>query len=127
MRDQFIDVPPVEIEVTEYVRPVRECTGCGALVYAPLPASAPKSCFGPGVLALVAVLTGVLNVSKRKATRVMNEVFNVPMSLGGLSNCEEQIGNSLAVYPGEDRDHGVVVVQSGTTTSASSPRRARTG
>ena len=97
LRDQFIDVPPVEIEVAEYVRPVRQCTGCAALVYAPLPENAPKSCFGPGVLALVAVLTGVLNVSKRKATRVMNEVFNVPMSLGGLSNCEEQIGNSLAV------------------------------
>jgi transposase len=66
--DQFIDVPPVKIHVTEYVRPVRECTGCGARVYAPLPENTSKSCFGPGVLALVAVLTGVLNVSKRKAT-----------------------------------------------------------
>lgn len=96
LRDQFIDVPLIEINVTEYVRPVRQCTGCGVLVYAPLPENAPKSCFGPGVLALVAVLTGVLNVSKRKATRVMNDVFNVPISLGGLSNCEEQIANSLA-------------------------------
>ena len=95
LRDQFIDVPPIEIDVTEYIRPVRQCTGCGALAYAPLPENAPKSCFGPGVLALVAVLTGVLNVSKRKATRVMNDVFNVPISLGGLSNCEQQIANSL--------------------------------
>ena len=62
-RDQFIDVPPVEIDVTEYVRPVRACTGCGAQVYAPLPEDAPAHVFGPGVLALVAVLTGVLNVS----------------------------------------------------------------
>jgi len=105
LRDQFIDVPPVAINVTEYVRPVRECTGCGALVYAPLPENAPKSCFGPGVLALVAVLTGVLNVSKRKATRVMNEVFNVPMSLGGLSNCEERIGHSLAAPYDEVIEH----------------------
>ena len=95
LRDQFIDVPPIEIDVTEYIRPVRQCADCGALVYAPLPKNAPKSCFGPGVLALVAVLTGVLNVSKRKATRVMNDVFNVPISLGGLSNCEQQIANSL--------------------------------
>lgn len=105
LRDQFIDVPPIEIDVTEYVRPVRQCTGCGTLVYAPLPEHAPKSCFGPGVLALVAVLTGVLNVSKRKATRVMNDVFNVPISLGGLSNCEQQIANALADPYDEVIDH----------------------
>lgn len=96
LRDQFIDVPPVEIDVTEYVRPVRACTGCGARVYAPLPEDAPAHVFGPGVLALVAILTGVLNVSKRKAQMIMNEVFTVPMSLGGLSNCEEQLSDSLA-------------------------------
>jgi transposase len=96
LRDQFIDVPPIEIDVTEYVRPVRQCTCCGALAYAPLPEDAPKSCFGPGVLAHVSVLTGMLNTSKRKATRVMNEAYNVPMSLGGLSNCEEQITHALA-------------------------------
>ena len=105
LRDQFIDVPPIEIDVTEYVRPVRQCRGCGALVYAPLPQSAPKSCFGPGVLAHVAVLTGMLNVSKRKAVRVMNQVFHVPMSLGGLSNCEQQIGNSLATAYDQVLEH----------------------
>jgi transposase len=105
LRDQFLDVPPVKIHVTEYVRPVRECAGCGTVVYASLPEDAPKSCFGPGVLALVAVLTGVLNVSKRKATMVMNEVFNVPMSLGGLSNCEDRIAHSLAVPCDEVIEH----------------------
>ena len=96
LRNQFIDVPPVEIDVTEYVRPVRECVGCGAHIYAPLPDDAPRSCFGPGIMALVGVLTGVLNVSKRKALLMMNEVFNVPMSLGGLSECEEQLSASFA-------------------------------
>jgi len=33
------------------------------------------------------VMTGMLNTSKRKALEVINEVFYVPMSLGGLSNC----------------------------------------
>lgn len=96
VRDQFIDVPPVAIDVTEYVRPVRACAGCGAQVYAPLPEDAPGYCFGPGLLALVGVLTGVLNVSKRKALLMMNEVFRVPMSLGGLSDCESRIAVSLA-------------------------------
>jgi transposase len=105
LRDQFIDIPPIEIDVTEIVRPVRACAGCGAHVYAPLPEDAPRSCFGPGVLALVGILTGVLNVSKRKAQMIMNEVFHVPMSLGGLSNCEEQISTSLATPYDEVAQH----------------------
>jgi transposase len=105
VRDQFIDVPPVEIDVTEYVRPVRVCTGCDAHVYAPLPEDAPKSCFGAGILALVGILTGVLNVSKRKALMIMNEVFHVPMSLGSLSNCEEQLSESLATPYDEVAQH----------------------
>jgi transposase len=32
---------------------------------------------------------------------IMNEVFHVPMSLGGLSNCEEQLSDSLATPYGE--------------------------
>jgi transposase len=95
VRDQFFDVPPIEIDVTELVRPVRQCRGCGANVYAPLPEDAPKSRFGPGVLALVGILTGALNVSKRKALSMMNEVFHVPMSLGGLSECEARVAASL--------------------------------
>jgi len=103
--NQFIDVPPVKIDVNEIERPVRECADCGTLVYAPLPEDAPKSCFGPGVLALVGVLTGVLNVSKRKAMLMMNEVFNVPMSLGGLSNCEAQISDLLEAPYNEVVEH----------------------
>jgi transposase len=103
--NQFIDVPPVKIDVTEIERPVRECADCGALFYAPLPEDSPKSCFGPGVLALVGVLTGVLNVSKRKAAMFMNEVFNVPISLGGLSNCEAQISDSLETPYNEVVEH----------------------
>jgi transposase len=41
-------------------------------------------------------LTGVLNTSKRKALAFMNEVFNIPMSLGGLTNCETKIAEALA-------------------------------
>jgi transposase len=43
----------------------------------------------------VAILTGMLNTSKRKALAMINEVFSVPMSLGGLSNCEAQLADAL--------------------------------
>jgi len=40
----------------------------------------------------------------------------VDMIIGGHLH-RAYIGNSLDVYPGEDRDHGIIIVQSGTTTS----------
>lgn len=105
LRTQVIDVPPIQIDVTEYVRPVRQCVCCGTFCYAPLPEGTSKSCFGPGVLAVVGILTGALNVSKRKALMVVNEVFNIPMSLGGLSNCENRISQSLAAPYEEVLNH----------------------
>jgi 3',5'-cyclic AMP phosphodiesterase CpdA len=40
----------------------------------------------------------------------------VDMIIGGHLH-RAYIGNSLDVYPGEDREHGIIIVQSGTTTS----------
>ncbi len=42
--------------------------------------------------------------------------MGVELVLGGHLH-RAYIGNSLDVYPGQDREHGIVIVQSGTTTS----------
>ena len=94
-RHQYVDIPPIKPKVTEYIQYILRCKDCGALIYAPLPDEIRRKYFGPGVLALVAILTGVLNTSKRKALAMINEVFSVPMSLGGLSNCEAQLADAL--------------------------------
>jgi 3',5'-cyclic AMP phosphodiesterase CpdA len=44
------------------------------------------------------------------------EAMGVELIFGGHLH-RAYIGNSLDVYPGKDRRHGVVIVQSGTTTS----------
>ncbi len=95
LRHQTVDIPPIKPTVIEHVQHIRKCKKCGELVYAPLPDDVRRNIFGPGVLATVGVLTGMLNTSKRKALAVINEVFHVPMSLGGLSNCEARIANAL--------------------------------
>jgi len=64
LRHQIIDIPPIEPEVIEYVQPIYRCRACGALVYQSLPDQIKRQHFGPGALALVAVLTGMLNTSK---------------------------------------------------------------
>lgn len=92
---QIVDIPPISPEGIEYVQHISQCADCGAFIYQPLPDEVKRKYFGPGVLAVVAVLTGMLNTSKRKALVMINEVFSVPMSLGGLSNCEAQLTKAL--------------------------------
>jgi 3',5'-cyclic AMP phosphodiesterase CpdA len=48
----------------------------------------------------------------------------VELILGGHLH-RAYIGNSLDVYPGVDRDHGIVIVQSGTTSSSRGRARER--
>ena len=95
LRHQTVDIPPIKPVVIEHVQYIRRCKNCGELVYAPLPDDVKRNIFGPGVLANIGILTGVLNTSKRKALAVINEVFNIPMSLGGLSNCEAKIADAI--------------------------------
>jgi len=95
LRDQFIDLPPVKPVVREIKRPVMVCTACGELSYASLPEGTPKHTFESGVVAMVGILTGLLNISKRKAHLMMTEVFHVPISLGSITECEKRLSNSL--------------------------------
>ena len=50
--------------------------------------------------------------------------LHVDMIIGGHLH-RSYIGNSLDVYPGEDREHGIIIVQSGTTTSRRGRARER--
>lgn len=105
LRHQIVDIPPIEPHVTEYVQHISRCKDCGKLVYRPLPDEVKRQYFGPGVLSIVGILTGVLNTSKRKALAMINEVFSVPMSLGGLSNCEAQLADALEYPYNETLEH----------------------
>ena len=95
LRFQTIDIPTIKPTVVEYVQKMLQCEQCGEIVYQPLSNTIKRNVFGPGVLAVVGIMTGMLNTSKRKALEVINEVFGVPMSLGGLSNCEARIAAAM--------------------------------
>jgi transposase len=105
LRHQVVDIPPIKPEVVEYVQHIFQCRDCGTYIYRPLPDAVKRQHFGPGVLTVVGVLTGMLNTSKRKALAMMNEVFSVPMSLGGLSHCEAQLAEALERPYQEITDH----------------------
>ena len=61
-----------------------------------------------------------------KAKRALDvfEACGVEMILGGHLH-RAYVGNSLDVYPGKDRKHGIVIIQSGTTTSRRGRARER--
>jgi transposase len=96
LRHQIVDLPPITPEVTEHVQAFYRCRDCGAVVYQPLPDDVKRRHFGPGVLSMVGMLTGMLKTSKRNALAILNEVCHVPISLGGLIHCESQLTDVLA-------------------------------
>lgn len=61
-----------------------------------------------------------------RAKRAMDcfSELGVEMVMGGHLH-RAYIGNSLDVYPGRDREHGIIIVQSGTTTSRRGRARER--
>ena len=67
LRFQTVDIPPIKPDVTEYVQHMLECKRCGEVVYEPLSDDIKRNVFGSGVLAVVGILTGMLNTSKRKS------------------------------------------------------------
>lgn len=95
VRHQGIDLPPIVPVVTEHQIHALTCA-CGAVTRADTPPECLESPFGPGLVAMAATLTGTCHLSKRNALDFLNNVLNVPMSLGGLSNCEAQVTRALA-------------------------------
>lgn len=98
LRFQTIDIPPIKPEVIEYVQHMKQCKQCGEVVYQPLSDDVKRNVFGSGVLAVVGVLTGMLNTSKRKAlTMNFMIMFNpkidpMPMKAVGHEAIESKAG-----------------------------------
>ena len=102
-RYQVWEIPPLAPVVTEHRFHSLRC-GCGELTTARSSEVIRGGMFGPHLTALASMLTGAFHVSRRSALEVINTVFNCPMSLGGLSSCEEETSESLAAAVSEIRD-----------------------
>lgn len=95
-RHQIWEIPEIKPIIEEHRIHHLSCAQCGHTTSGRLPDGVAKSSFGPSVLAMVAFLTGGLRLSKRITQSVMDLIFNVPISLGGLSACENQVSQDLA-------------------------------
>jgi len=104
-RRQVIDVPPVEPDVTEYRQHTFPCGNCGARTTAPLPPGVTESVFSPRIKAMLAMCSAVYRLSRRTVEGLMSDFFNVDISLGSVSACEEKVSEAVARPVAEAREY----------------------
>lgn len=96
-RHQVFELPAIRPHVIEYQRYAGVCTGCGQRWEGELPAGVPRGQFGPGVLALMALLAGEYHLSIRQIQRLLQDVFHLEIGLGTVSQAQVPVSEALAV------------------------------
>jgi len=89
--------------ITEYRCHVVVCQ-CGAHVPAPLK-QAPHCAFGPRLSAVVCLLSGAYQMSRRQVRVALKELYDIEMSLGSVSNIEGRMSDALKSASDEAMTH----------------------
>jgi transposase len=95
-RHQVADLPVQLVEITEYEVQARRCRHCGRVTKAELPAEVRRSSVGVRLAAFFAYLVGRQHLSKRGVEELSEEVLGTPISLGTVSNLEQETSAALA-------------------------------
>ncbi len=100
-RYQLTELKPLAVHTTEWRRHAVVCLCCEYKTRAKYdPDVIPRLSFGPRLMAVVALLTGVYHLSRRQTVRLLRELLGVRMSLGSVSAIEKRV--SEAVEPAVD-------------------------
>ena len=96
-RYQQSELPQIKPHTTEWRLHGVGCGRCGCTTRAAYdPEKIPASPFGPRLIALIAFLTGVYHVSRRKTVVLLWELLGVRISLGALSAVEARVSDAIA-------------------------------
>lgn len=93
-RHQVVELEPVKAVVTEYRSHQLACPHCGSLTRAPVPNEA-RSAFGERLGASMSLLVGKYRLSKRLVCQVLSDLGGVQVSVGSVSNLEQQMSAAL--------------------------------
>jgi transposase len=95
-RSQWIEVPPLRPYIKETRRHEVSCPCCGHKTRAAYgDQEIPASPFGPRLMSIVALLTGVYHVSRRRAAKLLSDLVGVPISLGAVSAVEARVSEAV--------------------------------
>jgi len=96
-RHQQYELPKIKPIVTEYKQVYGVCHTCGTTHCGELPLGVSNSLLAPRATATIAIFTGDYRLGKRPTQRVFNDMFNLPVSLGTISNAEKTVSAALEV------------------------------
>src|SRR5438067_1430466 len=82
---------------------VQRCPACGKRTRADLPAGVPRRPFGPRLTAVVALLTGRYRLSRREVRQLLQDLWQVRVSLGAVVRQEQAQSAALAPIVEEAR------------------------
>jgi uncharacterized coiled-coil protein SlyX/transposase len=121
-RYQQTEMPPVEPHTTEWRRHQVTCPRCGYKTRAAHDEKViPQSPFGPRLMAIIAMITGIYHVSRRSAVGLLSDLLGVRVSLGALSAVEARVGEAVQPAVDEAWEH----VRSARVKHTLTPRRAQ--
>jgi transposase len=95
-RHQVWEVPPVTPILVEYQLHHRTCPDCGTTVRAPYPAGVPTLTLGPQAQAVITTLTGQYHLAKRAVSRLLRDLFGIPVAAATVCAVEQAISRVLA-------------------------------
>jgi transposase len=94
-RYQHVEVPPIQPYTTEYRRHAVLCT-CGHKTRAAYDSETiPASPFGPRLMSIVALLTGIYHVSRRRSAKLLSDLVGLPISIGAISAVEARVSDAV--------------------------------
>lgn len=104
-RHQVTEIPPMRPMVTEYQVHRLSCEVCGTTTVADWPHGTPTGWIGPRAQAIISLCTGAYRLSKRTTQRLLDDLFNMSLSLGTISNLEATTTAVLAAPVEEARTY----------------------
>ncbi|MCL6506360.1 MAG: IS66 family transposase [Bryobacteraceae bacterium] len=97
-RHQVTELPPVQPVVVEHQVHTLTCRRCGCRCAGELPATVPRGAFGPRVVAVVTLLTGLGRLSQRLIAQTLRDLYGLNISDGLISRLQ-RLGRR-ALQPG---------------------------
>jgi transposase len=104
-RHQVAEIPPVQVEVTEYRLHTLTCPTCGTQTRAQLPEGVPQGNFGPRFQAMAALLSGRYHLTKRETQGIMADFFQAELALGSVPKLEQRTSQAIAQPVAEARTY----------------------
>lgn len=93
---QFTDLPAAKPVVTHIKLYRKRCPKCGGFSRGKLPAGSPTGGFGPGLQALVALLSSQFCLSRRDVSDLLLSVFGIRMGIASVQACCQSVSDAVA-------------------------------